>query len=91
MERNCGTCRFSCSLISTGEFCEDCINGHCIYCMKGICNEYQEDSEVSKYIKEQLDTDEINVRALYNLNENIFDMKLTDFKKLIKLLNKGGI
>lgn len=89
----CNDCKFSCSLCSSGEFCEDCLQGHCILCMnsysKDIPDCFKEDTEVTKYIKqEKLDDD--FVRALYNLNENILDMKLEDFKSLIDLLNLIG-
>lgn len=93
-KKNCDNCKFSCSLYYFGEYCENCLKGHCILCMMN--NRYtntpdcfEEETEVTKYIKtENLDDDFI--RALYKLNENILNMKLNDFKKLIKLLNSIG-
>lgn len=91
--KNCNDCRFSCSLAYTGEFCEDCLQGYCILCMNSHYNTtpdcFEKDTEVTKYIKkENLDSD--FVRALYRLNENILNMNLKEFKKLIKLLNSIG-
>lgn len=89
----CNDCKFSCSLAYVGEFCEDCLQGHCILCMNSHSNTtpkcFEDDTEVTKYIKKE-NLDESFVRALYELNENILDMELKDFKKLIKLLNSIG-
>lgn len=93
----CDTCRYSCSTVSSGEFCEDCLNNYCIYCI-GSCNEYKEDTEVSKFIKDNKYKtsskyygllEDNKIRALYDINENIFELKLKDFKTLINILGGG--
>lgn len=84
----CETCKYKTATHLGNGKCEDCMKYNCIYCCSrdGKCKDYEEDNEVSRYLK-SLHLDDEKVLALYNLNDNILEMDLKDIKTLVKLLN----